>query len=142
MRARLPVCVASLSLIVLAGCFGTREVNLTVTCDDFGNQPSIEQSAEASVGATVTISLCSNQTTGYAWDETIDISDPAVARVANRTYEPPGLASPPVVGAAGSEVVTIDAIASGTTTIAMSYSQPWEGGEKGAWTYTLTLTVK
>jgi inhibitor of cysteine peptidase len=135
--------VASLSLIVLAGCSsGSKAVNLTVTCDEFGKQPSIEQSAEASVGATVTITLCSNQTTGYAWEETIAISDPAVARVANRTYEPPGTASPPVVGAAGSEVVTIDAVAAGTTTIAMSYSQPWEGGEKGAWTYTLTLTVK
>jgi predicted secreted protein len=142
MRARLLLSVVSLSVLLLAGCAGTESLFLIVTCDEFAEQPSVEQAAETSVGATVSVRLCSNQTTGYAWEETIAISDPAVARVANRTYESPADASQPVVGAAGSEVITLEAVAAGTTAIAMSYGQPWEGGEKGAWTYSLTLTVR
>jgi inhibitor of cysteine peptidase len=46
------------------------------------------------------------------------------------------------VGAAGGEVVTLHALAAGTTTVALSYSQPWSGGTKGVWTYHLSVTVK
>ena len=86
------------------------------------------------------IDLCSNPTTGYAW-EAPTVADPAVAEVVSSTYEAPAAASPPVVGAAGRQVVTIKGLAAGTTTVAMKYGQPWAGGQKGAWTYQLTVTV-
>ena len=46
------------------------------------------------------------------------------------------------VGAAGKEVWTFEAIKKGTTKVRMEYSQPWEGGLKAEWTYTLTVTVE
>jgi len=47
-----------------------------------------------------------------------------------------------LVGAPGKEVWTFKALKKGTTKIAMEYSQPWEGGEKGGWTFNLTVVVK
>jgi hypothetical protein len=45
-------------------------------------------------------------------------------------------------GAAGSQVLTIAADAAGTAVISTSYDQPWEGGDKGAWTLELTIDVR
>jgi hypothetical protein len=39
-------------------------------------------------------------------------------------------------------VLTIAADAAGTAVISASYDRPWDGGEKGAWTLELTITVK
>jgi len=33
-------------------------------------------------------------------------------------------------------------IGKGMTTVSMEYSHPWEGGEKGEWTFSLTIIVK
>ena len=44
-------------------------------------------------------------------------------------------------GAAGVEVWTFEAVEKGVTEIQMEYSQPWEGGLKAEWTYTITITV-
>ena len=35
-----------------------------------------------------------------------------------------------------------EALEKGITEVSMEYSQPWEGGEKGAWTFKMTVTVK
>ena len=142
MTTKIALGAAVLSLLALAGCTGSQPANLTVTCEEFAGQPSIQRTVETAVGKTVTVSLCSNRTTGYAWEDRVEISDPDVVKLASRTYEAPAEASPPVVGAAGSEVFTFDAASAGTTTVALHYSQRWEGGEKNAWTYTLTVTVR
>ncbi len=113
---------------------------LGATCDQFATTPTVQQATHLAVGATTTVDLCSNPTTGYAW-EAPTVADPAVAEVVSSTYEAPAAASPPVVGAAGRQVVTIKGLAAGTTTVAMKYGQPWAGGQKGAWTYQLTVTV-
>jgi len=47
-----------------------------------------------------------------------------------------------LVGAPGEEVWTFKALKKGTSTIALEYSRPWEGGEKGEWTLNLTVIVK
>ena len=47
-----------------------------------------------------------------------------------------------VPGTAGVEVWTFQAIGSGKAEVHMAYSQPWEGGEKEEWTYTMTVTVR
>ncbi|MFC1983316.1 protease inhibitor I42 family protein, partial [Chloroflexota bacterium] len=49
---------------------------------------------------------------------------------------------PPPPGTPGQEVWTFKALKKGTTTVFMEYSRPWEGGEKGEWTFNLTVTVK
>jgi len=44
-------------------------------------------------------------------------------------------------GAAGRAVWALQATGRGTTTVSTRYGQPWEGGEKGSWTFTATVTV-
>jgi predicted secreted protein len=47
-----------------------------------------------------------------------------------------------LVGASGNQVWTFEALQKGTTSLTMEYGRPWEGGEKGVWTFELTVTVK
>lgn len=46
------------------------------------------------------------------------------------------------VGASGREVWVFRALEKGTTTVYMEYSRPWQGGEKGVWTFELTVNVE
>ncbi len=47
-----------------------------------------------------------------------------------------------MVGADGIEVWTFKALKIGTSDISMEYSQPWEGGEKDAYGFFLTVVVR
>lgn len=110
------------------------------TCDQFASTPAIEQSRTIEAGADLTVVLCSNASTGFAWGDP-EIGDPAVLRLVDRTFREPE-ASPPIVGAPGTEILTIRGVAAGTTTLTTSYDQPWAGGTKGEWTYTLDVIVR
>ena len=48
----------------------------------------------------------------------------------------------PVVGEAGVEVWRFKAFTSGATLISWEYYQPWDGGDKRAWSFALEVTVK
>jgi inhibitor of cysteine peptidase len=127
---------------VLAACSGSRAAEpLGATCDQLQSTPTVEQSAVIAAGSDAMIFLCSNPSTGFSWGEP-QIGDVTVLQLVDRTYQAPDGASLPVVGAAGGEVLTIRAVAAGTTTLSIQYGQPWEGGTKGAWTYRLSVTVE
>jgi predicted secreted protein len=126
---------------VLAACQGTTaQGQLGATCEQFGSAPTMTQSAELRVGDELAVALCSNPSTGYSWEQP-EIADPAVVRVVDSAYHAPG-ASLPIVGAAGGQVMTVRGLAAGQTSVLVRYSRPWAGGEKGTWTYTLTVTVR
>ena len=127
---------------ILAACSGSRAAEpLGATCDQFQTTPTVDQSAVVAAGSDFKVVLCSNPSTGYAWGEP-QIGDTTVLELVDRTYAAPDGASLPVVGAAGGEVLTLRAVAAGTTTLLIQYGQPWEGGTKGAWTYQLSVTVE
>jgi predicted secreted protein len=133
---------ALLGAWILAACSATQaSAPFGATCDQLGATPTITQSGVAAVGSDVKIVLCSNPSTGFSWEDP-QVGDTTVLRLVDHTYQAPDGASLPVVGAAGGEIVTVHAVAAGTTTLAVRYSQPWAGGTKGAWTYTLSLTVR
>ena len=94
---------------------------------------------EIAVDGTLTVTLESNQTTGFQWELT-SISDQSVLEKESNTYEDPEDTG--MVGAPGKEVWIFKALKKGTSTISMEYSRPWEGGEKGAETFTLNVAVK
>ena len=126
----------------IAACSATQAAEpLGATCDQLSGTPSVEQSVVVAAGKDVKIELCSNPTTGFSWEDP-QVGDPGVIRLVDRAYQAPGAASLPVVGAAGGEVVTLHALAAGTTTVSLRYSQPWSGGTKGVWTYGLSVTVE
>ena len=126
----------------LAACSATQAAEpLGATCDQFSSTPSVEQSVVVTSGTDVKIELCSNPTTGFGWEDP-QVADPGVIWLVDRAYQAPGATSLPVVGAASGEVVTLRALAAGTTTVSLGYSQPWSGGTKGVWTYRLSVTVE
>lgn len=127
---------------VLAACSATRAAEpLGATCDQFRSTPTVEQSAQLVAGSDVTITLCSNPSTGFSWGEP-QLGDTTVLRLVDRAYHAPDGTALPVVGAAGGEILMIHAVAAGTTTLSIRYGQPWAGGIQGEWTYRLSVTVK
>lgn len=123
----------------LAACTPATGTSVNVSCDDFDKQPHISKQMTVAAGNTFTVTLCSNATTGFQWSESAQISDQTVVQQTGHEFMPPENTS--LVGAAGKEVWTFKALKKGTSTIIMEYSRPWEGGEKGVWTFNLTVAV-
>ncbi len=62
--------------------------------------------------------------------------------LADKSFGAPVAGAALVVGAAGTDYITLKATAKGTSTVVLRYSQPWVGGTSSEWTYTLTVTVR
>ena len=135
-------CIMVAISLCLSACLpASKQVSVEVSCDDFMTQNHISQEAEVAVDGSLTVTLCSNpSSTGFQWVESAEISDQTVLQQTSHSFVPPEEAG--IVGAAGTQVWTFQALKKGTSTISMEYSQPWEGGEKGEWTFALTVTVK
>ncbi len=143
MKVRLAtVCTLIAILLLLGACSSGATVE--VSCDDFTEQQHISKSVEVSTGETLTVTLCSNATTGFQWVESAQVSDKGVLRQTGQEFIAPGEedGEPPAPGTAGRQQWTFEALRKGTTEVSMEYSHPWEGGEKGVWTFTLTVVVK
>jgi deazaflavin-dependent oxidoreductase (nitroreductase family) len=127
---------------LVAGCmFATAKASeIGVGCDQFAAQKSIIQTTDMSVGDKVQVTLCSNPSTGFAWQEP-EISDTTTVSLAGKSFGSPVAGAAQVVGAAGTDSIALKATAKGTSTVVLRYSQPWVGGTSGEWTYTLTVTV-
>jgi predicted secreted protein len=131
------VCAAA-----IAACSATAAPEpLGATCDTFRTARAIQQSGAVAVGAEARIVLCSNPSTGFTWGEP-RIGEPSVLGLVDRRYQAPDVASLPIVGASGAEVLTVRGLAAGSTTLSVSYGQPWAGGAVDEWTYTLSVTVR
>lgn len=136
-----PVLAFVLCAAALAACGATAGAEPAgASCQQFAASATIDESRSVAVGGDLTISLCSNASTGFAWGEP-QVADPAVLQVAGRTYQESAGASTGVVGAAGTEVLTVHGLSAGTTTLTISYGQPWPGGAQDTWQYRLTVTV-
>ena len=129
--------------LVATGCTSAsaKTTDMGAGCEQFGAQKNITQTTEMSVGDQVTETLCSNPTTGFSWQEP-EISDAAAVHLANKSFGAPVAGESPAIGAAGTDFITLKATARGTSTVVLRYSQLWAGGTSGAWTYTLTVTVR
>ena len=135
------VCIMVAISLCLSACLpAAKQVSVEVSCDDFMRANHISQEVEVAVDGSLTVTLCSNPTTGFQWVESAQISDQTVLQQTDHKFVPPEETG--VAGAAGKEIWTFQALKKGTSTISMEYSRPWEGGEKGEWTFVLTVTVK
>jgi predicted secreted protein len=122
------------------------QVVVDIDCDAFTADPAAVRSVDVAAGSSVLLSLCSNPSTGYRWSEPAS-SDPVVASVGGWTYAAPDnwtYAAPDneLLGASGTEHVTVVANGPGSAVISASYDQPWEGGAAGDWTVSLTVNVR
>ena len=119
------------------------QVSVEATCDDFAANQHISKEVTVANGGSVTVTLCSNPTTGYNWDSP-QIADQTVLEQTDHKVMPAQSSGgpPPPPGAPGEEEWTFKALKDGQTTVSIEYSRPWEGGEKGTWTFELTVVVK
>ena len=131
------LCIATIPFF-FSGCSASG-ADVSFSCDDFAQQKSRTAEVTVSQGETITVTLCSNATTGFNWDESVNIADTTVLEQTGHRFISPEKS---MAGAAGQEEWTFKALGPGTTTAYMEYSRPWEGGEKGVWTFTLTVKVK
>ena len=115
------------------------EVNVVISNDEFLNNKDIAKEVEVAVDGIVTVTLASNPSTGFSWPEIAQISNGAVLQQTSHEYvAPQGTA----IGAPGNEVWTFKALTKGSTMVEMQYNRPWVGGEKGEWSFQLTIVVK
>jgi inhibitor of cysteine peptidase len=135
-RLMLLVIMLAVASVVLFGCTngGGGSAPSTVSIDE----SSSGQQVEIASGGTLTVTLESNQTTGFQW-ELKSIGDTSVLQSQGGTYNAP---DSDMVGAGGEEVWTFKAVKVGTSSISMEYSQPWDGGTKAAKVFDLTVVVK
>jgi predicted secreted protein len=126
------------SLLVLSACIVTsHDFNVEISCDEFDESNHRSDEFEVEVGDKIRLELCSGPTTGFQWDYKMTVED--ILKEEDHDFEDP---EGDVAGEAGIEVWTFEAIETGMTEVQMEYSQPWEGGLKAEWTYTVTVTVK
>ena len=139
MKLRFALTSVILAIILwLPSCLTTsRDVNVDISCEQFGVNNHISNDFQVEIGDKIRVKLCSNPTTGFQWD--YEMSNANVLKEEDHDFEPP---EGDVPGAAGKEFWTFEAVEKGTTEVQMEYSQPWEGGLKAEWTYTLTVKVE
>ena len=126
------------AVLLLPSCTVTsHDFNVEISCDEFGESNHRSGEFEVEVGDKIRVKLCSNPTTGFQWDYEMTIE--SVLKEEDHDFEEP---EGDVPGAAGIEIWTFEAVETGTTEVQMEYSQPWEGGLKAEWTYTVTVTVE
>jgi predicted secreted protein len=124
-----------------AGGGGQPAKTLEYTYDQLSSQKQITQDVGLIVSGSLIVTVFSNRTTGFSWADA-QISDTSIIKQASRNYvEPNATATPPVVGAGSKEVFVFDSLKEGPATIKISYSQPWEGGQKNVWTVTLNVVA-
>jgi len=134
--------IASILMISLLACTPAAApgATVTVTCEQFSQKAHIVQDVTAAAGSTITVTLCSNPTTGFQWGEQAQISNTQVLKQTSSKMLAP--ANTGMVGAPGNQEWTFEALQAGASTVSFSYSRPWEGGEKDVQTFKLTVTVK
>ena len=134
MKARLmSIGLMTALLLNVVACSSATPKELSVDITSSGKEVTL------AAGGTLTVTLESNITTGYSWNETANIGDKLVLQQTGHRYEPPAT---PALGAGGKEVWTINALKAGKSTISMEYRRPFEPGVAPAKTFTLTVVVK
>ena len=127
--------------IFLTAC--SSDGGVEISCDEFYENEHQTAEIKFGVGEEFTLTLCSNPTTGFLWSEEADISNGEILQQVSHEFVAPGNEdNPPPPGSPGQEIWTFTALKGGSGTISLEYSRPWEGGEKGEWTFTLTVNVE
>ena len=111
---------------------------IELSTDDFATSNHIVKNIDLIQPGSLIVSLGANPTTGFEWQDVV-IDDNTVIIEQSHNYVPP---QTDVVGAPGKDVWVFDSQKAGETIIKMSYSRPWEGGEKDEWTLTISVSVK
>jgi inhibitor of cysteine peptidase len=91
------------------------------------------------VGNNLTITLPSNQTTGYSWRLGIQLNKSILTFVGSQYNAPSNTG---MVGQGGTETWTFQAAGRGKQSITMEYARPWETNTAPAKTQVFSVTVQ
>jgi inhibitor of cysteine peptidase len=135
------LCLVLVLPLLCVGCGpSSKSSAISVTCDEFSKQKDIVRDITVSAGATFSMTLCSNGTTGFQWGEKTQIGDQQVLQ--QTSYNVVAAQNTGgKVGVPGTEVWNFKALKAGTSTVYVEYSRPWQGGEKAVQTFKLNVTV-
>ena len=111
---------------------------IEITLDEFTSDNDIVSDITIGRGASLTVRLGSNPSTGYSWGEA-EISDVDIITQVSREFVGPE--DTEVVGAPGTDVWVFNAAGEGSAIIKFVYERPWEAGEQDAFTLTINVTV-
>ena len=117
---------------------GESQFSLEITCDQFLAEKHITQNVRMQSGDSLGVSLCSNGTTGFQWEQPAYISNESILKQTLHKFVPPEDNN---MGSAGKEEWEFNTLKNGTSNIKLQYSRPWEGGEKGEWSLNITVVV-
>ncbi len=117
-------------------------LDLSISIGSLQDQKHFDAVMNAAVGDELTVTLGSNQTTGFSWSEYAEIGDETIVQQTSQMYLDTSTETPPIPGSPGEEVWTFKALKVGTTTIFMEYSRPWVEEEIGVWTVTITANIR
>lgn len=107
--------------------------------DEFDQKRHVQKQVEVTGGQSLLVTLFSNLTTGFSWDESARIADTGILQQLKHQTIAADSGKP---GAPGAQQWNFKALKAGTTTVHLEYSRKWAGGEKALWTVDLTVTVK
>ncbi len=132
----------ALSALLLGGCGRAQaQPALAIDCEAFQAEPVQTRQVTLDAKGSLRVTLCANLSTGYSWEDA-RIANPTVLEVADEVYLAGERAKTYLVGAPGAQVWTFRALQKGETSVAFTYSQPWQGGDKGAWRLDVQVLVK
>ena len=138
----LPALAILLLLLLSAACSKPSKGPLLLiwNYESFDSQPHISQQITKAAGNTFTVWLGIHREENFQWSEPAQISDQTVVRQIEDDFAI--MKKVRLTKLDSDHVWTFKALKKGTSTITLEYSQPWEGGEKGKWTYNLTVVVE
>jgi predicted secreted protein len=137
--------IATILLVLVSGCSpNNAQYAIVVPYEDFAEVQGtisrhVTESLNVPINSSFTVTLWSNQTTGFKWSESATIEDQTIVQQTNHKYLAPE--DEEIVGAAGNEIWTFTTLINGTTTLYLEYSQPWDGGQKDAFGFFLSIVV-
>lgn len=117
---------------------------VSISSSGFGGQAHVTRQVSLSRGDQLVVDLDSNPSTGFAWGEQTFNTDVSVVKQVKYEKAGAGTSSgtPAPPGSSGTELWTFEALTSGVTALIFYYSQGWPGGQKGAKTLTVNVTVR
>lgn len=102
---------------------------------DNGSQLEFEQ------GQTLVLTLESNPTTGYQWEQ-VEGQESVLQQMGEAEYKPSDAGEPPLPGAGGWEIFRFRAAGPGQMTLQMIYHRPWEEGVEPLKTFSIQIVVR
>jgi inhibitor of cysteine peptidase len=112
---------------------------IELTIDDFMASNHIVKDISLIRPGSLIVTLGANPTTGFEWADAV-IDNSGIISQQSHVYVAPQ-SDNSAVGAPGKDVWVFDSLNSGSTAIHLSYSRPWEGGEKDQWTLTINVSA-